>query len=64
MLEVKVFAGSLNLTIDDSAFILLGNFLTILAPKNPNIFLPASDLLLEAISYDHFCECLCSDPNI
>jgi len=40
--KVKIFAGSLKF-IDDSAFILMGSLLKILAPKNANVFLPASD---------------------
>ena len=41
--KLKFLQAVLNLPIDDSVFILLGRLLKILAPKNPNVFLPASD---------------------
>ena len=43
MSKLKSLQAVLNLTIDDPVFILLGSLLKILATKNPNVFLPASD---------------------
>ena len=61
---LKSLQAVLNLTIDESVFILLGSLLELLAPKNPNVFYLLQILLLEAISYDHFREYLCSDPTV
>ena len=41
--KVKSLQAVLNLTIDDSTFILLGSLLKILVPKNANVFIPVLD---------------------